>query len=283
MSAHHADEARRLLEKGEVTAVLGLAAGEEGVMPCLFTRPGELDRLTDGPKYPLAKIAWRTLRGMPPGSRLAVVCRTCDSRAMREQEKMGQFPGRTMISLVIPCDAPQAERCCCVCPTPETTGEEARSPLAALNPALRELLESPDRAALWKEHLQRCIKCYGCRNVCPVCICPDCRLEDTEFVPATILPPSPLPWHLCRATHVAEACVNCGACQDACPSGIPLLALHSAIAGHLHEMSGYRSGTGAESPLRLAVLGSGPSGAPPPEWKNCIGACRAGANGKEGA
>lgn len=259
-------DARLLLESGEVTAVLGLRAGSEGPMPYLFTQTGELNLREDGPKYPLAKTAWRILRAMPAGSSLAVVCRTCDSRAVREQERLGQYPDRSVRCLLIPCDAAQAERCSCVMPTPEAMEEETQNPRAALSPGLRAFLEAPDRAAAWREAMQRCIKCYGCRNVCPVCVCPECRLEDPAFVPVTVLPPSPLPWHLCRATHVAEACVTCGACQDACPVGIPLLALHSAIAGHLHASAGYTAGLGKPLPLSEAAKAGGPTGAPVPQW-----------------
>ena len=259
-------DARLLLENGEVTAVLGLRAGPEGPLPYLFTRSEELDLQADGPKYPLAKTAWRVLRAMPPRSSLAVVCRTCDSRAIREQERLGQFPERSIRSLVIPCDAVQAAHCCCVIPTPEHLEKEAKNPRSALSPELRAFQEAPGRAVAWREAMQRCLKCYGCRNVCPVCVCPECRLEDPAFVPATILPPPPLPWHLCRATHVAEFCVNCGACQDACPAGIPLLALHSAIAGHLYEKTGYTSGQGKPLPLAETAKTAGPTGSPAPEW-----------------
>jgi len=86
-----------------------------------------------------------------------------------------------------------------------------------------------------------------------------------------LLPPSPLPWHLCRATHVAEMCVGCGACQDACPADIPLLALHLTLADKLYASSGYVAGTGAVSPLRTASAASGPTGTAPGEWENSCG------------
>lgn len=277
--------ARLLLENGSVAAVLAMRAGPDGPMPYLFTRPGELEEREDGPKYPLAKTAWRVLRAMPPGSSLAVVCRTCDSRAIREQERLGQYPGRSIQSLVIPCDAVQAGRCSCAMPTPEAAAKNPAHPRAAASPVLRAFQEDPDRAVAWREAMQRCLKCYGCRNVCPVCVCPECRLEDPAFVPVTVLPPSPLPWHVCRATHVAESCVACGACQDACPSGIPLLALHSAIAGHLHEKTGYVSGLGIPPALSEAAKIPGPMGAPAPEWRSQTGAALSpcGQTAKEGA
>lgn len=83
-------------------------------------------------------------------------------------------------------------------------------------------MDASARANFWQGQLKKCIKCYGCRDICPVCICEECELEDPAWVPAGQIPPvSPL-FHLIRAYHLADLCVGCGACEDTCPMGIPL-------------------------------------------------------------
>lgn len=279
-------EAKRLFADGSVEAVLALRARDNGLVPHLFQSADDLGRFTPGPKWPLAKTLWLVSRELPPDARLGLICRTCDSRAVREQARLGQYPRQSVICIVMPCDDAQAQACSCAQPRPDV---QADAPLRALSPDLRGLLERPDRSALWREHFQRCLKCFGCRNACPVCICPECRLEDDDFVPAGVLPPTPLPWHLCRATHVADSCVNCGACQDACPSGIPLKALHASLAEHLHRTASYRAGCGKTSPLQTPSGAEGPCGAPEPEWKDSLGGGSrpsvkpGGAPGSEGA
>jgi len=262
------EQARALLADGKVAGILALRREGEEALPHVFVSADELKDWTPGPKWPLAKIFWRMLKDAPPGKPLGVICRTCDSRALEELVKMRQFAQDRLIRLLMPCDAQQAELCACALPAPDAVYETR-----PMNPELRAVAEAADPAGVWRVHMQRCIKCYGCRNACPACICPECRLEDPDFVPALILPPNPLVWHLCRALHVADRCVNCGACRDACPSGIPLPAIHHAISDHLRAGFAYQAGTEQPSPLYTASGAEGPAGMPAPEWKTCQGAC----------
>jgi ferredoxin len=262
------EEARALLAEGKVSGILALRREGEEALPHVFASADELKDWTPGVKWPLAKTVWRMLKDGPSGKPLGVICRACDSRALEEQRKMGQFAEEGLVRLLLPCDERQAELCACARPAPDVFSEKR-----PLSPALRAVAEAADPAGFWREQLQRCIKCYGCRNACPVCICPECRLEDPDFVPALELPPSPLVWHVCRALHVADKCVQCGACQDVCPSGIPLLAIHHALGDSLRARFAYQAGTGQPSPLYTAALAEGPAGMPAPEWKTCPGAC----------
>ncbi len=75
----------------------------------------------------------------------------------------------------------------------------------------------------WLKQFAKCIKCLGCVNACPVCVCDECKLESKEplWFESRELPPSPK-LQFTRAAHMANDCVNCGQCEDACPVEIPL-------------------------------------------------------------
>ena len=91
------------------------------------------------------------------------------------------------------------------------------------------LMDIASRAEFWQREFSKCIKCYGCRDVCPVCVCDECELEEPEWItPGKIPPEFPL-FHLIRAYHVADSCINCGECEATCPVGIPLRTIQQLI------------------------------------------------------
>ncbi|MFP4001641.1 MAG: Coenzyme F420 hydrogenase/dehydrogenase, beta subunit C-terminal domain [Thermoplasmata archaeon] len=99
-----------------------------------------------------------------------------------------------------------------------------------------------ERLDYWMEEFNKCIKCYGCRDACPLCYCEDCILEpDRGFVESGEIPPDTL-FPLTRLSHVADSCVNCGQCQEACPMDLPLSKLYSLLNDRLSEMFDYRPG-----------------------------------------
>jgi len=63
----------------------------------------------------------------------------------------------------------------------------------------------------------RCVRCLGCRFVCPVCAA--CEEEGCREFAGRGVPPSPV-WLERAAGCVAPQCVDCGACSDVCPAGI---------------------------------------------------------------
>lgn len=271
------EQVRQLLTAGRVAGVLALRRDAEGVMPHLFTRTDPVDALALDPKWPLAKTLRHLLRALPEETRLGILCRGCDERALRELHKRNQIdPGRYEL-IGYPCSAAQARLCLCALPYPEAPAAGATvagvDPFA--DPGIRALIRDAggNRFERWRTLLQRCIKCYGCRNACPICVCEPCKLEEEPWVRRGDVPAEWIPFHLIRAFHLSDSCVACGACQEACPVHLPLLALHLSLREALRNSYGYEAGgAGERSPLLADLIAKPAPGLTLPAWTEVPGA-----------
>jgi formate dehydrogenase subunit beta len=91
--------------------------------------------------------------------------------------------------------------------------------------ATLEEMSGEEKFKYWSEQFSHCIKCYGCRDACPICYCDVCFLEaERGYIPPGEVPPHML-FPMVRITHVMDSCVNCGQCQDACAMEIPISRL----------------------------------------------------------
>lgn len=110
-----------------------------------------------------------------------------------------------------------------------------------------------DRFNYWNEYFKRCIKCFGCRNACPICFCKDCYLDaDRGLIrPGEIAPE--LMFHLTRLAHVADSCLNCGQCDQACPMEIPISKLYQMLNKDLAVAFDYVPGVTLDPPPLTAI------------------------------
>jgi len=113
-------------------------------------------------------------------------------------------------------------------------------------------MTSEEKFDYWWGQFSQCIKCYGCRDACPICYCKDCILEADRGVvmPGEVPPDAMFP--MLRIAHVMDSCVNCGQCQDVCPAGIPLARLIFMLNKELYDIFKYQPGVDVEArpPLR---------------------------------
>jgi len=115
-------------------------------------------------------------------------------------------------------------------------------------------MEPHERLSYWLSQFDKCIKCYGCRNSCPLCYCGDCYLcPERLLVRGYELPPETL-FHITRLVHVGDSCCNCGQCEAACPMEIPLSKLFHMLSKELSSIFGYEPGFDINSLPPISVI-----------------------------
>jgi ferredoxin len=261
---------RRLLLEGKVNVVIGYGQKNPALPahPLFVMRPEDVDKLVwnDQCFSNLATYVARTdikALGTP-----AVIVKGCDERALVVLEQESQFTRDGLYVIGVACEGvgnPKAAKCAlCNVHMPrfadETIGEAGPEPLIpdAPDPELEAFLQkSPaERMAYWMDEFERCIKCYACRETCPMCYCNRCIVDKNR---PQALDSSPhlkgnFAWHLTRAFHQAGRCVGCDECTRACPAGINLRLLNLTLAlAARANFENYRAGMDKET---VPVIGS---------------------------
>jgi formate dehydrogenase subunit beta len=113
-----------------------------------------------------------------------------------------------------------------------------------------------ERWAYFSEEFSRCIRCYACREACPVCYCTQCFVDQSQpdwFGRSDDLSDI-MAFHLVRIYHVAGRCLDCGACVRACPMDIDLRTLGRKLEKDVRELFGYEPGMDLESAPLLGTF-----------------------------
>ncbi len=118
-----------------------------------------------------------------------------------------------------------------------------------------EAMDPEKKQGFFTRLISRCIRCYACRNSCPLCYCPTCFVDESapQWVGKSIDPTDTMTFHFLRAYHCAGRCTDCGACERVCPMGISMRQFTKKLNKDTEEFFSWEAGLDPEKRPPLDV------------------------------
>ena len=262
-------KAKELLASKQVDIVIGYGPTETGEIGAVFvTDPDRTDSLVWNEQCTTNLTTYLKRKELKKLGKAAIVVKGCDAKALAVLELENQLDRDHVFVIGMACSGTQIQgeiqdkcRSCDVQTPPHcdiVIGEPVSVMPAERYAKLEKLMAMSveERFDYWKRELVRCIKCYACRQNCPMCYCEVCVADKNRPVridtSATLK--GNLAWNILRAFHLAGRCVGCSACSSACPVGIDLDLLNLSLAKVAEEQFGFRAGMPQNDELLIGTF-----------------------------
>jgi len=124
-------------------------------------------------------------------------------------------------------------------PVEEQTGVEPYKDVKKI-----EEMDPAKKQTFFTGLISRCIRCYACRNSCPLCYCPTCFVDEStpQWVGKSSDPTDTMTFHFLRAYHCAGRCTDCGACERVCPMGISMRQFTKKLNKDCQDLFSWEAG-----------------------------------------
>ena len=198
------------------------------------------------------------------GKKVGLLAKPCDARAIVQYITEQQIKRENVFIIGVDCMGMVDEN---GNPRPGCTDCTVRKPplydeyikddrVNSLNIERKEKNEGDlaENLAKFQKEIDKCILCYSCRQACYGCYCKTCFIERDlpDWQPAGVDAGTKMMFHLGRAMHLAGRCVECGACEASCQSGVNVRYIIKEVTRFIGELYDYSAGMdAAEKPALL--------------------------------
>lgn len=252
---HIQETAKKLLEEKKADIIIGYKNGLNGITPHIFSNPEQAKELIWNEKC-ANNLAVYLKEFCRIGKKVAITAKGCDIKSIDGLIKEYQINKDDVFIIALECyktvnrNGKIFDKCkSCDVNKPNVFNELIQADKQEKIEKVDywhdltefEKKDSKAKEKFWKEQAAKCIRCYACRQACPLCFCEECYADQT--IPNWI-DPSPsvqgnLQWFHMRSFDLAGRCTGCRECDRVCPADIPWVLLNKAAEKEIKEKFSY--------------------------------------------
>lgn len=250
--------AKQLLRNEEAKVIIGYAEGTHGRVRPIFARnEKEADELLYDDRCIQNLGVYKYKKEVVSLGKPAIVANIHTLRGIIRLAVEKQIQEGGLIAL---CPGDNGEITVC------KTLDEIEKHLSLISPQMKEedikimtkldAMSPVERWTYWENEMENCIKCYACRQACPLCYCTQCTVElnQPQWITVEASTLGNLEWHVMRAMHLSGRCISCGQCGNACPVSIPIHLLPMKLAEVIKTDYGTVSGMNLQEGCAMSTF-----------------------------